>query len=360
VHGWHGSALLRRAGLLLIQVLRDRCSRARAANFLRQASDPPGVSGVAVTLAVEVVAVSTSIWTDRRSRARALGMWLAAPAIPSVLASLMLMLVLLDWAGAWEPVLILGWLAIGPALLTRPGERTELRMSGFRRPTPAQRLQLEPAKRMAAKRCGADARGVDWYVQRSQDANAYACGRRGIAVTTGLLAALAAGTLTSQMLSGVLVHEVGHHASGATRYRLAVRWWAGPWRLASRFVLGLTYGLIGRRQPPRLLAVVVVTGVLVAITQAVQQHHWTVAAVWGALSVLGVSAPVLDAAISRRTECVADRYAADAGAGFDLASALGAVRTDMGDGGLLARLLAHHPDADQRITSLCTGLRSTA
>jgi Zn-dependent protease with chaperone function len=307
-----------------------------------------GVSGARVTLAVEVVTVSWLISPDRRR----LAMWCVAPALPAVLGSLLLMLVLLGWAAAWEPVAMLAWLAIGLLLLTRPGERIALRMSGFRRPTLAQRSQLEPAMLAAVERCGADPGSMDWYVRRSRDLNAYACGRRGVAVTTGLLADLTAGRLTAQMVSGVLVHEFGHHASGTTRYTLAVRWWAALWRVASRFVFGLTFGLIGRRQPPRLLAGVVIVCAVVAIAQAAQQHSWGVVSVLTALPALGVSAPLLDAAISRHSERVADDYASASGAHHELANALSAMREQEVTSRIVARVLAHHPDTEGRIEVL--------
>jgi Peptidase family M48 len=68
-----------------------------------------------------------------------------------------------------------------------------------------------------------------------------------------------------------------------------------------------------------------------------------------------VLCPVADAAISRRAELTADRFAADHGLALELAGALQA----LGDGhpaarGWSQRLLASHPTSDQRIRALLT------
>ncbi len=63
--------------------------------------------------------------------------------------------------------------------------------------------------------------------------------------------------------------------------------------------------------------------------------------------------PLLDAAVSRRAELAADRFAADHGLALQLAAALSA----LDDGrcaasGWLRRLLASHPTPDRRISAL--------
>jgi Zn-dependent protease with chaperone function len=101
-----------------------------------------------------------------------------------------------------------------------------------------------------------------------------------------------------------------------------------------------------------LLAGVVITCVVVAIAHGVQDHNWPVVVMLSALPVLGLAAPLADAAISRHSERVADSYAAKAGAAPELAQALGAIHVLAGGSGIVARLLARHPDAGERIRVL--------
>jgi Zn-dependent protease with chaperone function len=130
-------------------------------------------------------------------------------------------------------------------------------------------------------------------------------------------------------------------------------WLALPWRLASRLVIGIGLATIGRRQPLRLLAVVVLAGVVVAVVQAVQQPQWAVVAVLSAIAVSAVVCPLVDAAVSRRSEYAADRYAAGVGLGPQLAAALQVL--DEGQRRrprLMARLLGRHPSVARRIAVL--------
>jgi ABC-type Co2+ transport system permease subunit len=116
--------------------------------------------------------------------------------------------------------------------------------------------------------------------------------------------------------------ELGHHATRATKFAFVTMWLALPWRFASRLVIGIALATVGRRQPLRLLAVVVLAGVVVAVVQAVQQRQWAVAALLSAVAVCAVVYPLVDAAVSRRCEYAADRYAAGVGLGPQLAAAL--------------------------------------
>ena len=73
-------------------------------------------------------------------------------------------------------------------------------------------------------------------------------------------------------MTAVLVHELGHHGTGGSRFDLVTQWLALPWRVASRFVLGLCYGMAGgRRQWRGLLVLVTLATVTVAVVQAIQQ-----------------------------------------------------------------------------------------
>jgi len=97
---------------------------------------------------------------------------------------------------------------------------------------------------------------------------------------------------------------------------------------------------------------VVVATVVVAILQAEQQHNWPVVVVLGSLAALGVVAPLADAAVSRRGEGAADRFAVNVGAGHELACALTAISTHDVPSGFVRQLLARHPDEEERIDAL--------
>lgn len=130
-------------------------------------------------------------------------------------------------------------------------------------------------------------------------------------------------------------------------------WLALPWRFASRLVIGIGLGTVGRRQPLRLLALVVLAGVVVAVVQAVQQRQWAVAVVLSSVAVCAVVCPLVDAAVSRRSEYAADRYAADVGVGPQMAGALQVLAGGQPRRvGLVARLLSRHPQVSRRIEAL--------
>jgi STE24 endopeptidase len=287
-------------------------------------------------------------------RAGHFGAWRALSTVPAMVGSLLLLLVLFGWMAQWEDVVLLGWIASGAAVFSRAGERVAVRVgAGFRRPTRAQAALLASAWATALARCGLAASEVDLYVQRSRDPNAFAAGGRSVAVTTGVLAKFPTHRLGEEYLVAILAHELGHHATRATKFALVIVWLAAPWRLASRLVIGIGLATVGRRQPLRLLAVVVLAGVVVAVVQAVQQRQWAVAVVLSAVAVCAIVCPLVDAAVSRRSEYAADRYALAVGLGPQLAAALqvlsGGQRRRAGSG---ARLLLRHPEVGRRIAAL--------
>ena len=49
------------------------------------------------------------------------GVWRAVIAMPAMLGSLLLLLVVFGWAGRWEPVVILTWVACGATVCTPIG-----------------------------------------------------------------------------------------------------------------------------------------------------------------------------------------------------------------------------------------------
>jgi Zn-dependent protease with chaperone function len=111
--------------------------------------------------------------------------------------------------------------------------------------------------------------------------------------------------------------------------------------------------ILAGRQPRRGALIAVVVGLGVAVTRTLHQGRWMVGGVLAFVGLAAVLCPLVDAAISRRAESAADRFAADHGLARELAAALHA----LDDGhraarGWSQRLLASHPTSDQRIRAL--------
>jgi STE24 endopeptidase len=271
-----------------------------------------------------------------------------------MLGSLLLLMLASVALGRWAGLLPLAWAASAAVLVTRVGERmTSLAVCAFHRPSPTQAAALKPAWSTALRVTGTDARDVELYVQTARAPNAYAAGGRSVAVTTRVVEDYASGRLPMNQLVAVLVHELGHHATGATRPMLFVSWLSAPWRLARSLLTGLASILAGRRTGGGVV-VVVVAGLAVAATRAAQQGQWMVGGVLVFVGLAAVLCPLADAVISRRVEYAADRFAADCGLASELAAALRVLNDgDRAPCGWL-RLLSSHPTSEQRIRALQT------
>jgi STE24 endopeptidase len=290
------------------------------------------------------------------------GAWRALAAAPAMAGSLLLLLVLFGWLGQWEALVLLAWLASAAAVFTRVGERIAVRVGcGFRRPTWTQKVLLEPVWTDALRRCGLNADEVDLYVQPSSAANAFAAGGRSIAVTRAAVESFRARRLGEEYLLAVLVHELGHHQTRATRFALVTVWLAAPWRCAARLILGLSFAIAGRIQPLRLAAAVATAAVVVAIVQAIQAQQWAVVVVLSSVAGASVICPLADAVVSRRSEYAADCYTAQRGLGPQLAAALQTLtRSPRRPLGWTARLLSRHPELDRRLEWLAQGATAPA
>jgi STE24 endopeptidase len=282
------------------------------------------------------------------------GVWRVLTSFPAMVGSLLLLLVLFGWLGEWEDLLLLGWLASGVAVFTGVGERVAVVAGlGFRRPSRSQAAALGAVWSGALAATGLSAGAVDLYVEHSDDLNAYAAGGRSVAVTTGVLRDFLARRLGSDEVQAVLVHELGHHVTKASRFALVTMWLALPWRAASRFVIGLGLATAGRRQPVRLLRLVVAAVVVVAVVQAQQRGQVTTVLVLSTVSVCAVACPLIDAWVSRRSEYAADRFAATCGVAVALSAAL--TRLDAGRVNRPSwsqRALSRHPSLERRIDAL--------
>ena len=300
------------------------------------------------------VSVPTAVGAVRR-RSGHFGVWRALVALPPMIGSFMLLLVLFATLGQWEGLVLLGWLTSAAVVLAPAGERVAVRLGyGFRSPTSAQAAALHPAWTAALARCQLRPGDVDLYVQRGREPNAYATGGRSVAVTTAVIDEFLARCLVADELQAMLCHELGHHATRATRLGMVSTWLAMPWRCASRLLIGMCLAGFGR-QPRALLALVVTAAVVVvAVVQTTQQGQPAAAAFIGALGVLAMARPLTDAAINLRSEYAADRYTAQVGLGPQLASAL-QILPAPGPGRRLSwtqRALARYPDVHRRIAAL--------
>jgi STE24 endopeptidase len=288
-----------------------------------------------------------------RGQSARFGLWRAIAATPAVIGSLLLLSVVFGALGEWAGLVLLVWVLCGAVLLTRAGERIAVHAAcRFRSPSPAQAAALQRPWTTALRMTGTAAGDVELYVQTARMPNAYAAGGHSVAVTSRVLADYRAGRLPEDQVVAVLVHELGHHATKATRPMLLALWLAMPWRLAASLLTGIGLALSGR-QPRRGSIMVIAAGVAVAVTRAVYQGQVLVGGVLVAVALAAVVCPLADAAVSRRAEFAADRFAADRGLALQLVAALSAL--DAGrraDPGWPARLLASHPTTGRRISAL--------
>ncbi len=138
-------------------------------------------------------------------------------------------------------------------------------------------------------------------MRNTETPNAYAAGRRSVAVSTGLLRLLSTGQLTREHAVAIGVHEVGHHTTGSARYGLLAQWWSWPWQATYRGIMRLGGGL------PLADAAVVLLPVLfgIAIVQNAAQDAPAGQKVPVPVGVLAVGIfvyPVVDAALARAGE----------------------------------------------------------
>lgn len=289
----------------------------------------------------------------RVRRRRYYGAGRALAMTPAIAGGTLLMLVLTAGLGMWAgPALVL-WLGGAPLVCTRPGERHAVRAAyRFQRPDLRQRQLLEPAWQGALTRCSLPIEELDLYVQPGRQPNACAAGRRSVAVTEGALGDFLAGRVSERQLQALLCHELGHHATRATRYGLATGWLAAPGRLAFRAVLGVAGTLSGGRRLGAATALLFAAGGTIAVVKAVQQEQWVAAAMLIGVAAALVLTPLVDGVVSRASEHAADRYAADAGLGPELATALCVLQRDAPARSWARRRLDRHPSLGSRLRRL--------
>lgn len=252
------------------------------------------------------------------------------------------------------------WVVSGAAAFHRPCERLLARwLYRLRYPTPEEARKLQSVWRQVTSRAGVDADAYHLWVEDSAAINAMAAAGHIVGVTSHSLR-----TLTHAQLAGVLAHELGHHVGGHTWASLLTYWYRLPARVAWR----LLRWLAARVDRVSVGVAAVVIGVLGAAVFAL-------ATVTYGLVFLPLATPYLVAAVSRRAELRADEHAAGLGYAQQLmtvlredadraesarvgASAMGVRLEEEEEEGVIARLLASHPDPHTRLHHLRAHLES--
>jgi STE24 endopeptidase len=218
----------------------------------------------------------------------------------------------------------------------------------FRPPTGQDAEWLTWLRRQTEIHCGTPAGHLDWYVRNDPTPNAFAAGRRSIALTTGFLQLVYAARLTPNQVVAVAVHEFGHHVTGGPRYGLVVDWLSWPWRIVYRTAIRIGHAL-PLSGAATLLMPVVCALAIVSIVRA-GGPPWQVMPVLVAIVAVALSVtvhPVVDAALTRASEYAADAYTAGLGMGPDLAVALHLMSPGR-PGTPPGRACDTHPAADAR------------
>ena len=291
--------------------------------------------------------------TRSRPYRRHYGTGRALAMAPAICGGMLAMLVLTAGLGRWAGPSLLLWLSGSALVCTRRGERLAVRAAyRFRDLSTQERHLLEPVVTAVLDRCSMAGGRIDWYVQPGSHPNACAAGRRSVAITEGALRSFLAGRVSQRQMQAVLAHELGHHATHASRYGLATGWLAAPGRLAFRVVLSIAGTLSGGRRIGSATAVLFAVAGTMATVQLVQQRQGVAVTMLLGVAAAFIVTPLVDGAVSRASEHAADRYAADAGLGTELAAALRLLHACVPASRGARLLLARHPGVDSRLRRL--------
>ncbi|MFJ9028355.1 M48 family metalloprotease [Streptomyces sp. NPDC102274] len=299
-------------------------------------------------------------FTARQRGADATSLGRLALHLPGFLMSLLVVLMLTNilepWLGIphWVPTLI--WLASGALVFHRPAEDFFARyLLRFQRPLPHETARLAPVWREVTARAGVDGRQYELWIEDSQHLNAYAAAGHIVGVTRFALE-----RLPSAQLAAVLAHELGHHTGGHAWSSLLGHWYSLPSRLAWQVVRRAVVFAVTFAGYVSCLAAGVLVLVIAVFTLA------TVTVLYG-LPLALLVVPYLMAAVGRRAELRADQHAAALGFAPMLAQVLhtmhhsetqarlhaaAAAGKAPAEPGVLARLLATHPDYPTRLYRL--------
>ncbi len=282
--------------------------------------------------------------------------WRLGCGVPAILTSAMLVTIGFSWLGKFTVLGLAGWLLTAALLMLPSFERAAVRVEyRCHAAEPQDRDWMRWLQTAVETRCALEAGRFDWYVRRDVQPNAFAIGRRSIAVSTGYLQLLHAGRLTQEQAVAIGAHEVGHHLTGGARYGVAIGWLSWPWRAGYRLVMRL-YALVPFGEAAKLVmpAVFVVAAVQLVQEDAPGEHVVPMLVLLGVVALGAFVAPFADAAFSRASERGADAYAARLGMGPDLATALTIV-APCGAQGRFRGLRNTHPHIISRVALLGVG-----
>ncbi|CAM4459390.1 M48 family metalloprotease [Nocardia ninae] len=277
-------------------------------------------------------------------------------ALPTVLLSVAIILILGAWVGIWLMVTaVVVWVLFGVSLFDAawftPNRAKFAKMFGFRRPIPPEDELLAAAWGHVTSAPGVDGWPYSLWVEQSDDPNAFAAPSRIVAVTSSALAELDSGELEA-----VLAHELGHHLNVDPRVRLVDMWIALPgrvlWAVCRR--LGRITRILGPLAPfVRFVAAVGLLPVVAVVLTPVVGFGAALLFV-----VLLIVEPLTRSAQCHRDEYAADRAAVDLGYGRELASGLRSWESEtlprlvaLGD-----RLYSTHPPLASRIRKITARL----
>jgi hypothetical protein len=106
----------------------------------------------------------------------------------------------------------------------------------------------------------------------------------------------------------VIVYKPGHHATGATQPMLITLWFEASWRVVTGLLTGLACAL-SWHPSQRTMQTTLFLGITVAVGCALHQDDWMVGGVLAGLALSAVIRPLADAAVVRRAEFAARRFA---------------------------------------------------
>jgi len=220
--------------------------------------------------------------------------------------------------------------------LTPAGEAYFRAANRLRRPRPEEDAAIRPLLENACRRCGAEV--PELFVSDSECPNAFAVGRKTVAVTRGLLA-----QALQEEVEAVLAHELGHLAHGDSRY-LQAAWVLNlvgsitAWTATAAVTVAAAFaGAAGGREGRAATAFAAL--VMVWLLRAVS---------WSLFQVQRLSL----LAVCRSREYEADAFAARAGYRDGLVGFLRRLTPPQAPQGLAATLLATHPAPAKRIKRL--------